>query len=135
MDTDLNEEEDIRMENSREKHWRDVAEDGENKSKIHALKWYVYKREREEFTKREFSVSVTHMKGGNIVWTYVKDDIIEEKEDHKATVYLETTHGLNFETPKFPRHVIYSRYRLDKENPYMQKNPVCAILDELCYFC
>ena len=38
------------------------------------------------------------------------------------TVHLETTHELDFKTPKFPHHVIYSRYRLDKENPYMQKN-------------
>ena len=36
-DPDLNEEEYIRMEDSREEHWRDVAEDGEDKSKIHAL--------------------------------------------------------------------------------------------------
>ena len=39
-----------------------------------------------------------------------------------CTVYLETTHGLDFKTPNFPRHVIYSRYCLDEENPYMQKN-------------
>ena len=37
------------------------------------------------------------------------------------TVHLETTHGLGFKTPKFPRHVVYSRYRLDEENPYTQK--------------
>ena len=32
------------------------------------------------------------------------------------------THGLDFKTPKFIHHVIYRRYRIDKENPYMQKN-------------
>ena len=52
-----------------------------------------------------------------------------------STVYLDTTDGLDFKTPKFPRHVIYSHYRLDKENLYMQKIPACAILDELCYVC
>ena len=36
-DTDLNEEEDIRMEYSREDHWRYVDKDGEDKSNIHAL--------------------------------------------------------------------------------------------------
>ena len=51
------------------------------------------------------------------------------------TVYLETTHGLDFKTPKCSCHVIYSSYRLDKENPYMKKIAVCAILDELCYVC
>ena len=34
---------------------------------------------------------------------------------------LEMTDGLDFKTPKFLYHVINSRYRLDKENPYMQK--------------
>ena len=33
------------------------------------------------------------------------------------TVQLEMTHGLDFKTPKFPHHVIYSRYCLDEENP------------------
>ena len=30
------------MEDSREDHWKDVAEDGDNKKKIHALRWEVY---------------------------------------------------------------------------------------------
>ena len=29
-------------------------------------------------------MSVTHKKGGNIVWTCAKDNIIEEKEDYEA---------------------------------------------------
>ena len=49
-----------------------------------------------------------------------------------CTVHLETTHGLDFKTPKFPRHVIYSRYRIDEENLYMPKKALCDILDELC---
>ena len=32
------------------------------------------------------------------------------------------THGVDFKTPKFPNHVIYSRCCLDEENPFMQKN-------------
>ena len=35
---DLNYEEDIRMEDSRGDHWRGVAEDGDNKKNIHALR-------------------------------------------------------------------------------------------------
>ena len=46
------------------------------------------------------------------------------------TVYLETINGWDFKSPKFPLHVIYSRYRLDEENPYMKKIAVYAILDE-----
>ena len=36
-DPDLNEEEDIRMDEIREDHWRDVAEEGDDKKKIHYL--------------------------------------------------------------------------------------------------
>ena len=50
------------------------------------------------------------------------------------TLYLETTHGLDFKTQKISHNIIYSCYLLDKENPYIQ-NIICAILDELCYFC
>ena len=39
--TDLNEEEDIRMEDIREEHSRYVAEHGEYKSKINVLRWYI----------------------------------------------------------------------------------------------
>ena len=45
-DPDLNEDEDIRMEVSREEHWRDFAEDGEDKSKIHDLRWDFYTRDK-----------------------------------------------------------------------------------------
>ena len=39
---DLNEEEDIRLDAMREYHWRYVAEEGDDKKKIHGLRWYVY---------------------------------------------------------------------------------------------
>ena len=34
------------MADSREEHWRDVAEDGEDKSNIRALRWYVYIKDK-----------------------------------------------------------------------------------------
>ena len=37
-DTELNEEEGIGLGAIREEHWRDVAEEGDNKKKIHALR-------------------------------------------------------------------------------------------------
>ena len=40
-DPDLNEEEDIRLDAIREEHWRDVAEECEDKKNIHALRWEV----------------------------------------------------------------------------------------------
>ena len=46
-DPDLNEEEDIRLYEIREEHWMDVAEEGYNKNKIHALRWEVYVKEKE----------------------------------------------------------------------------------------
>ena len=66
-DLDLNEEEDIRLDAIREEHWRDVSEEGEDKKKIHDLRWEVYVKEKEELTKREFSVSVPHPKERAIV--------------------------------------------------------------------
>ena len=47
----LNEEEDIIMEDSREEHWRDVAEDCEDKSKTQTLMWEVYTKDKEELIK------------------------------------------------------------------------------------
>ena len=38
----LNEEEDIRLDAIREDHWRDVAEEGDDKKNIHALRLEVY---------------------------------------------------------------------------------------------
>ena len=40
-DPDLNEEEDIRMDEIRDEHWRDVAEEGNNNNNIHSLMWKV----------------------------------------------------------------------------------------------
>ena len=67
------------MDEMRDKHWRDVSEEGDYKKKIHYLRWDVYVKEKKELIKRDFLVSVSHLKGGNIVWTCVKDNIIEEK--------------------------------------------------------
>ena len=63
-DPDLNEKEDIRLDAIGVDHWRNVAEEGDNKKKIHSLKWEVYVKEKEELIKRDFSVSVPHPKGG-----------------------------------------------------------------------
>ena len=38
---DLNEKEDIRLDGIREEHWRDVADEGDDKKKIHSLRWEV----------------------------------------------------------------------------------------------
>ena len=37
----LNEEEDIILDKIREEHWRDIAEEGDDKKRIHALRWEV----------------------------------------------------------------------------------------------
>ena len=42
---DLNEEEDIIMDESREEYWRDVSEEGDDKKKIHTLRWEIYVKE------------------------------------------------------------------------------------------
>ena len=53
-DLELNEEEDIRFNEIREYHWMDVDEEGEDKKKIHALRWEVYVNDKEDLLKREF---------------------------------------------------------------------------------
>ena len=39
IDPDLNEGEDIILDEIREEHWRDVAEEGDDKKNIHTLRW------------------------------------------------------------------------------------------------
>ena len=82
-DPDLNEMEDIRFDGIQEDNWIDLAEENDDKKKIHALRWNVYVKEKEELITREFLVSVSHPKGGTIVWTCVKDHVIDETEDYK----------------------------------------------------
>ena len=74
---------DIRFDKIWEDHWRDLAKESNDKKKIHALRWCVYVKEKEEIITRLFLVSVPHPKGGKIAWTSVKDHVIEEKEDYK----------------------------------------------------
>ena len=47
-DTDLNEEEDIIMDEIRNEHWRDVADESEDKKEIHTLRLEVYIKEKED---------------------------------------------------------------------------------------
>ena len=75
--------EDIRFDKIREDHWRDLAEENNDNKEIHALIWNVYVMEKGELITRAFSVSVPHPKGGKIVWTCVKDHVIDEQEDYK----------------------------------------------------
>ena len=63
-DPDLNEKEDIKLNEIREDHWRDIAEEGDDKKNINALRWEVNVKEKEELINREFLVSVPHPKGG-----------------------------------------------------------------------
>ena len=64
IDPDLNDKEDIRLDEIREENWRDVSEEGDDKKKIHDLRWEVYVKYKEGLTKRKFLVSVSHPKGG-----------------------------------------------------------------------
>ena len=63
----LNKMEDIRFDEIREYHWRDIAEEKDDKKKTHALRWNVYVKEKEEIITRAFLVSVPHPKGGKIL--------------------------------------------------------------------
>ena len=46
IDTNLNEDKDIIMGEIRDEHWRDVSEEGDDKKKIHALRWEVYVKDK-----------------------------------------------------------------------------------------
>ena len=61
-------EEDIRILDNREKHWKGIVEENiNNKGKVHALRWGVYTKDKEELIKRKFLVEVPHPKGRKIV--------------------------------------------------------------------
>ena len=55
-DPDLDEMDDIRFDKIREDNWRDLAEKSNDKKKIHALRWCVYVKEKEELIMISFSV-------------------------------------------------------------------------------
>ena len=62
-DPDLNEEEDIILDAIREDHWRDVDKEGEDNNNIHALRWEVYVKDKEELIKRYLGVRYTSERG------------------------------------------------------------------------
>ena len=72
--------EDTRMEDSMEEKWMNVAKDDKDKSNIHALRWNLYTREKEELINIGFLVSVSHPKVGETIWNCVKDNTIKGKE-------------------------------------------------------
>ena len=51
-DPDLNEKEDIRLDEIREYHWRDISEEKYDKKNIHALRLEVYVKDKEEIITR-----------------------------------------------------------------------------------
>ena len=69
--------EDITFDEIWEDHWRDLAEENDDKKKIHALRWNVYVKEKEDPIMRTFLVSIPHPKWGTIFWTCVKDHVID----------------------------------------------------------
>ena len=48
---DLSKEEDTRMDGTRNGHWRDVAEGGDDKNNIHDLRWELYVKYNEDLIK------------------------------------------------------------------------------------
>ena len=42
------------MDTIMEEHWRDVAEEGDNKKKMHVLRCKIYVKKKEELIKRFF---------------------------------------------------------------------------------
>ena len=63
---ELNEEEDIILDEIRETHWSYVAQEGDDKKKIHSMRWEVYYKYKEEMIKSEFLLSVSYLKEGKV---------------------------------------------------------------------
>ena len=63
---ELNEKEEIRSDKIQEDHWRDIAEENDDKKEINALRWDVYVKDKDELITREFLVSVPHPEGRTI---------------------------------------------------------------------
>ena len=53
-DPDLNGEKYIIMDAIRYDHWKDVAEEGDDKKKMHALRWEMYVKYRDNLINRDF---------------------------------------------------------------------------------
>ena len=71
-------DEDITILDNIESNGKGVVEDNhEDKGNVHALGWEVYIKQKKYFTKTQFYVVVKHPKVGNIVRTYVGDNITE----------------------------------------------------------
>ena len=63
----------------REKHWKDVVvENNGEKKRVHSLRWEIHIKYKEELKNRYFPVVVTNLKGGIIIWTCGKDNIVGE---------------------------------------------------------
>ena len=63
-DMDVNEEEDIRLDEIRKDYWVYVAEEGKDKKNIHALRWEVCVKSKEDLIKKEFWCQFHILKGG-----------------------------------------------------------------------
>ena len=92
-DPDLKVEKYVMCLYERKNHWKDVLEENhQDKGEVYPLMWEVYIKEKQELLMSYFSMAVPHLKIGNIVWTSVEDNIINEKEEYKAI----RLHGFNY---------------------------------------
>ena len=81
---DLKDDKGTRMAYIREDHRRDIDKGYQDRGNIHAPRCDLYTKQKYEFIKRQFLVSVPHTKGGNIVWNFVKDNITKEKDGYET---------------------------------------------------
>ena len=84
---ELEEKEDFRISVAMEEHRKYVSWDNyQDIIMVNYLRWDVHMKQKEDFIKREFLVTVTHPKGGGVVWTCAEDNIIEEKQEYREIV-------------------------------------------------
>ena len=80
-DPDLQCEENFRVSDDSYEKWKEVEEeDNDEMGKVNYQRLDVQTKEKEDLIKREFLVFIMHPKGVNIVWTCIKYNTTEEKD-------------------------------------------------------
>ena len=87
IDPDEEEKDDIKIDDERERHWRNVFEDNEGgvdeKAFLHAKRWDLYLNKKEKLVKGKYLVEVVGHDKKNFLWEVVGDHVVEYPCDHE----------------------------------------------------
>jgi len=87
IDPDEEEKDDIKIDDERERHWRNVFEDNEGgvdeKAKLHAKRWDLYLHKKDKLVQSKYSVEVVGHDKKKVIWEVIGDHEVEEPSDHE----------------------------------------------------